>query len=84
MMELNKAKREIHKINGAQDYEVYKWTAPVGYHFIAPDGTNYGNIIWGGKTLSKESYRLAPDKAYNYEKMDNDNSNSTNNDNNNG
>ena len=72
-MELTKAKREMHKINGAQDYEVYKWTAPDGYHFIAPDGTNYGHIIWGGKTLSRESYRLAPDKNYNYEKMHNNN-----------
>ena len=83
-MELTKAKREMHKINGAQDYEVYKWTAPVGYHFIGPDGTNYGSIIWGGKTLSKESYRLSPDKKYNYEEMDNNNSTNTNIDGNDG
>lgn len=67
------------------DY-LYKWIAPKGYHFESPDGTNYGHIIFGGKTLSKGSYVLIPDKKYNYETMDNNNSicNNSNNNNDNG
>lgn len=83
-MELKNCKKEQHIIKGAQDYEIYKWIAPEGYHFIGPDGVNYGHIIWAGKTLSTSSYALAPDKKYNHEKMDSNNSTNININNDNG
>lgn len=61
------------------DY-LFKWRAPKGYKFASPDNTIYGHIIYGGKTLSKGSYVLIPDKTYKYEKMDDNNSTNTNND----
>lgn len=34
---------------------VYKYTAPEGYEWWV-DNTNYGNVIWGGKTLDNFYY----------------------------
>lgn len=39
---------------------VYKYTAPQGYHFES-FGTNYGNVIWGGKALDNP-YVIVEDK----------------------
>lgn len=56
------------------DY-LFKWRAPKGYKFASPDNTIYGHIIYGGKTLSKGSYVLIPDKNYEYENKTMDNNN---------
>ena len=61
-------KKARYNIVNREDYDLYIYKAPEGYHFSNEDGVNFGDLIYGGNKL-RSSYKLVKDEHFSKKKL---------------